>query len=255
MDEKQIKNIWHFATKHPFQFVSTIIILFGIFWATNSFLYSETISSKNVVIESKDATIDSKDTTIETKDLRIEELNGIIKDKDDTIDELRNEILKNNLKNNALNISIQNINAQSVNKFWNWSCIEKNIVIEQLADKVSEQESSLKLSQTKINELNNTINDLSTQIPAYETGFVGKDIKVSKGSSYQADGGQFTLGVREVYSNSMTANYYTIFVLNGLEYKKNLGQSITFKYFDGYNYTINVRGTGNPALFYVYKNE
>ncbi|VVB65266.1 Uncharacterised protein [uncultured archaeon] len=122
-----------------------------------------------------------------------------------------------------------------------------------MANKITNQDIALQICANTTANLTSENQDLKEQIPEYQAGFVGKDISVGQGGSFQADSGKFTLAVT-YSSNGMLGNYYVRFRLNGVEYTKNLGETVTFTYTDGLNYTLNVRGTGNPAAFYVYKN-
>lgn len=242
MNEKEVKHWWNIIKNRPFLVISLFIISFAISWGTLHFIYSETISSKDSIIENKQILIDGKQEQIES-------FQETISEKDDLIEGLRHDILKFNIKNNALNISIQNNNIQA-NSVWNWSCSEKDIVINEFAQKITEQDTSLIICQNNLNSLESEYKELEKQIPAYDVGFVGKDISVGVGGTYQADRGKFILSVTDTHSGLSV--YRTTFRLNGIGYTKNIGEFIIFDYY-GENYTINLKSTGNPAHFYIYK--
>jgi hypothetical protein len=246
MDEKSAKQWWKIIKERPFLVIAIFLVAISLSWGVLNFLYSETLSSKNDIINSKQVQIEDKQQQIDDKD-------SILKEKDDLIDELRHEILKNNIKNNALNISIQNSNIQTTS-FGNWSCAEKDIVIDEFAKKITAQDDALILCNENYNSLQTKYTALEKEIPSYSQGFVGKDISVGKGSTFQADGGKFTLSVVDTQSSASISRYQTTFRLNGQGYTKNIGEFIIFSYY-GTNYTINLKSTGNPAVFYVYKTE
>ena len=246
MNEKEIKNNWNFLKKRPFLFIATFILAISISWTSLNFIYNEILSSKDNVIETKQTLLGDKDKQLESKDIIIEEKNNLI-------NELRHEILKENIKNNALNISIQNSNVQT-NSFTNWSCSEKDIIIDEFANKISDQDEALNICNNNYDNLQKDYKELEKQIPDYSTGFIGKDISLGKGLTYQADGGKFMLSVIDTQAIASLNKYQTIFRLNGNSHTLNLGQSIVFEYY-GANYTINLKSTNNPAKFYVYKSE
>jgi hypothetical protein len=245
MDEPSLKHWWKIIKDKPFLVISIFLVAIAFSWSVLNFLYSEKISSKNDVIDSKQIQIDDKTKQIDDKDT-------IIKEKDDLIQDLRHEILTNTIKNNALNISIQNSNVQTTS-LGNWSCSEKDVVINEFASKITEQDNSLIICKNNYESLQKDFGELEKQIPEYTTGFVGKDISVNVGSTFQADEGKFTLAVTKTKSID-GIQFQTNFVLNGIGYVKNIGEFVTFDYY-GTNYTINLKSTGNPAVFYVYKTE
>lgn len=239
MKEQDVKHWWSVIKERHFLVLSIFILCFAISWGVLSYFNAENLASKDNLIETKQAIIDEKDIQLQAKD--------------DTIAELRHELLKNNLKNNAINISINNENIQTTN-FANWSCTEKDIIINEFANKINEQDEALILCKNNYENLQEDFLKLEKEIPSYSQGFVGKDISVGKGSTFQADGGRFTLSVIDTTASPSISAYRTTFRLNGIAHTKNLGEYVIFDYY-GTNYTLNLKSTGNPAIFYVYKTE
>lgn len=237
MTEKSIKQWWKIFRERPFLVISIFIVSLGICWAIMGFFYSETITSKNNLIESKQSQIDDYQIAIE--------------EKGDLVEELRHEILRNSIKNNALNISIQNSNIQT-SSFGNWSCSEKDIIIDEFANKITEQDESLITCNNNYKSLKEDYLEIEQKIPDYSKGFTGKDISVGKGGTFQADGGKFTLSVVNTEAISSINRYQTTFKLNGIGYTKGIGDFVVFDYY-GTNYTLNLKSTNNPAIFYAYK--
>jgi hypothetical protein len=237
MKEQEVKHWWTIAKEKPFLVISIFIVSLVISWGVLSYFNAENLSSKVNLIETKQAIIDEKDIQL-----------GL---KDEKITELRHEILKNNLKNNAINISINNENIQSTN-FVNWSCTEKDIIINEFANKINDQDEALIICKNNYENIQQDYINLEKEIPNYSKGFVGRDIPVYKGSTFQADGGKFTLSVVDTTSSALSNAYSTTFRLNGVGYTKNIGEYAIFEYY-GTNYTINLKSTGNPAIFYIYR--
>lgn len=238
MKEEDVKHRWTVIKERPFLVLSIFLLCFAISWGVLSYFNAENLALKDSLLEIKQAIIDEKDIQLQAKD--------------DTIAELRYELLKNNLKNNAINISINNENIQTTN-FANWSCSEKDIVINEFANKINEQDEALILCKTNYENLQENYLNLQEEIPNYSTGFVGKDISVGKGSTFQADGGRFTLSVIDTTASPSISAYRTTFRLNGIAYTKNLGEYVIFDYY-GTNYTLNLKSTTNPVTFFIYKN-
>lgn len=241
MDEKQIKNIWQFIRLHPFQFISTILILFGICWGANAFLYSETISSKINLIETKDSIIESKNSIIESKDLKIDEINSIVDNKNEVISELRNEILKNDLKNSNLDISINNFDSSNNNQFWNWTCVEKDVVIDELANKINEQEISLNICNQNINNLSkkninlSEENNLLKDKVGIEKDFLENEFQIYNFKSKEFENGNFAITIKSIFSGKTSIR------INGADFNDlTRGSLINFSYGNSiYNLRIN----------------
>ncbi len=249
VDEKELKSNWKKFRNNPYGFLALVITIFLITGSFNYWLFSERLDSKNSVI-------DMKDMFLENKSQQITSLNNQIQDLKDEIKNMKLEQIKDNINAGAINISISNNNVQNLPSelILNASCAEKDVFISELAKKVNNQDKAIIICQGNNENLTEELEKLKLEIPEYDKGFVGYDFIVNKGSTFQADEGKFTLSVRDQEANSFYSRYWVTFILNGVEHKKNIGATLTFIYSDNQNYTLNIKGTGNPAKFFVYKN-
>ena len=249
VDEKELKSTWKKFRNNPYGFIALILTIFLITGSFNYWLFSERLDSKNSVIE-------MKDIFLENKTEQIKNLNDDIQDLKDEIKNIKLEQIKDNINAGAINISISNNNVQNLPSelILNASCDEKDVFILELANKVNNQDKAIKICQGNNTNLTEELEKLKLEIPEYDKGFVGYDFTVNKGGTFQADGGKFTLSLRDQEASSLSSSYFVTFVLNGVEYRRNIGSTLTFTYSDNQNYTLNIKSTGNPAKFFVYKN-
>jgi len=235
---KWIKGLLSSIRKNGYAWIGIAILLIPIFFFIFNHIYNAELSSKQAIIESQNQML-ANDSLY-------------LKQKDDIISTLRYQLLTNTIKNNALNISIHNSNLQD-SVLGNWSCSEKDIIISEFAQKITNQDESLKLCINDSNEKSIRIQNLESEIPAYNTGFVGKVISVAQGSSFQADDGKFILAVMNTQAIAFGDKYQTTFKINGVQYTKSLGDQVVFGY-NGSNYTLNLQNTANPAKFFIVKS-
>ncbi len=249
VDEKELKSNWKKFRNNPYGFLALVITIFLITGSFNYWLFSERLDSKNSVIEMKDIFLENKTEQINSLNDKIQELK-------DEIDKMNLEQIKENINSGAININISNNNVQNLPSevVLNASCAEKDVFISELSKKVNNQDKAIKICQGNNENLTEELEKLKLEIPEYDKSFIGYDFTVSEGTTFQADEGQFTLAIKDFESNSYYARYWVKFVLNGKEYVRNLGDVLTFTYSDNQNYTLNVKGTGNPAKFFIYKN-
>ncbi|HPM85667.1 MAG TPA: hypothetical protein PLI99_01075 [archaeon] len=170
-------------------------------------------------------------------------------------DSLKDASIRDGINSGAININLENIgniDGNFASTILDASCKEKDFIISELADKINSQNKGLIICQQDNNVLKSQVNDLQKMIPAYEKGFVGKEIVVGVNSTFIADSGNFTLAVFDTENVDSVDRHWTDFVLNGVGHRLNIGGRVQFFYFDS-NYDLTLIQSGNPSKFSIAK--
>ena len=119
-------------------------------------------------------------------------------------------------------------------------------VLSKQADLLSSQLAScrLELAQAKKGAGSPTASPTPTPAP---TGFVGREITVSKGQSFTSADGSFVLSYVGVEPSGLTR-----FDIGSVRYTRSVGDFVSLTLANGRKYTLNLRSAGDAAVFYLY---
>ncbi len=212
-------------------FVIGVIITFSIM----SHFHQKDIDIKDSTIEIKDSTIENlkeqHQKDIDIKDSTIKSLEVQNNNLSYQIGYVKEESLECKIEFGDFDLSNNNIINFSTQKDLNFSCIEKDVVIDKLIDKTNSQDESLRISENKNqvleeenNQLSNENSDLKSKI-GIEKNFLNSTITINNLKTYEAENGKFAITVTGIF------NGQTSLKINGKDFN-NLGRGtqINFTY-------------------------